>query len=67
MMEFTVNYGSVLTLINISTGRVPASMQYPTLAALLLTEEELRGIWKEYLKQRAAYRRNIKFVDPCDA
>lgn len=61
-MAFEIRYGSMtqLTCRDIPGGR----LGYSSIASILFTEPELRDLFREWLRQRAIYRRQIKFLDP---
>ena len=63
-MKFDVSYGTVTTHIAIHTGPLASTFGIPQLCSIYVTEVELRDILRDYLKQRAVYRRQMRFVDP---
>lgn len=67
MMKFTINYGGNFTHITIEDTALIGNRFGNSIGHMIVSEAELRIAIKEYLRQRAVYRRQLRFVDPCDA
>lgn len=63
MTKFSIVFGEPMSSCYFE-GESIRGLGYAVMGSFVFTEKEMREAIKDYLKQRVAHRRRLRFVDP---